>query len=203
VAGLSLLAGCAWYSARLRRALGEATGQQLRAERLVERLHLLLELSRRLIRPMQQEELLRLLADTTARLTGSELATIYLIDRDRGELWSKVTLDQGVGEIRLPLGSGIAGTVAVTGEPVNIADAHADPRFNVAIDRRTGHRTRSLLTVPMTAQDGRILGVFQVINKQDGAFGVEDIEILSALAASAALAVEHLLASEPPREGLP
>lgn len=193
MAGLSLLVGSGWYSARLHRALGEVTRQQVRAEQSVERLRLLLDLTQRLLKTTEVDQLLRLLAETTARLANAELATIYLLDHDRGELWSKVTLDQGVGEIRLPLGTGIAGTVALTGEPINIPDAYADPRFNPAIDRRTGHETRNLLTVPITAQDGRILGVFQVINKQDGAFGIEDIEILSSLAASAAVAVENAL----------
>jgi serine/threonine-protein kinase len=191
VAGLSLLVGSWWYSAWLQTALREATQQQVRAERSVERLQLLLEMTKRLLQTTQLEEILRLLAETSARLANAELATIYLLDREHGELWSKVTLDQGVGEIRLPLGAGIAGTVAVTGEPIHIPDAYADPRFDRSTDRRTGRRTRNLLTVPMTAQDGSILGVFQVINKRDGTFGVEDIEILSALAASASISIEH------------
>jgi GAF domain-containing protein len=80
---------------------------------------------------------------------------------------------------------------------VNLTDPYADPRFNPSIDRRTGRRTRNLLTVPMTGQDGRILGVFQVVNKKGGPFGVDDLEILSALAASASIAIEHALSSRP------
>ena len=99
----------------------------------------------------------------------------------------------GVGEIRMPLGVGIAGTVAVTGEPINLSDAYADTRFDPLTDNRTGHKTRSLLTAPITAQDGAILGVFQVVNKQEGVFGIEDIEILMSLAASASTGLEHLL----------
>jgi serine/threonine protein kinase/putative methionine-R-sulfoxide reductase with GAF domain len=190
-AGLSLLIASAWYSARLSKAVRELTRQQLVAERNVERLRLLLEMARMLMRTQELEELLLVLADTTARLTGAELATIYLVDHERGELWSKVTLDEGVGEIRLPLGKGIAGSVAVSGEPVNIADAYSDPRFERDVDLRTGHKTRNLLTAPITAQDGAILGVFQVINKHEGAFGMEDIEMLSSLAASASIGIEH------------
>src|SRR4051812_15440132 len=104
---------------------------------------------------------------------------------------SKVTLDEGVGEIRLPLGKGIAGSVAVTGEPINIADAYSDPRFERDVDRRTGHKTKNLLTAPITGQDGAVLGVFQVINKHDGPFGIEDVEMLSSLAASASIGIEH------------
>lgn len=191
VAGLSLLAGSWWYSAGLRRAVHEVTRQHVVAERNVERLHLVLEMARSLMRTPNLEELLRVLADTTARLTNAESATIYLLDHDQGELWSKVTLNEGVGEIRLPLGKGIAGTVALTGELVNIPDAYADPRFDRAVDLRTGFKTRNLLTAPITAKDGIILGVFQVINKQDGIFGIEDIEMMSSLAASASIGIEH------------
>jgi putative methionine-R-sulfoxide reductase with GAF domain len=198
MAGLSLLIGSAWYGARLHRALAEITRQQVRAERSVERLHLLLDLTRRLMKATDVEQMLRLLVKVTARLANAALATIYLLDPERGELWSKVTLDKGVGVIRLALGQGIAGTVALTGEPINIPDAYADPRFDPAVDLRTGHETRTLLTVPITSHDGSILGVFQVINKRDGLFGVDDIEILSSLAASAAIAIEKLQAGRAP-----
>jgi len=132
----------------------------------VERLRLLLDLTERLIKTTDVEQMLRLLAETTARLANAELATIYLLDRERGELWSKVTLDQGVGVIRLPLGAGIAGTVrsranrsiSPTPTPIRVSTPPSD--------RRTGHETRKPLTVPMTAQDGAILGVFQVINNR-------------------------------------
>jgi serine/threonine-protein kinase len=191
VAGLGLLAGGGLYSARLHQVLQEVTKQQVLAERSVERLHLLLEMTHRLIRTIDQDDLLRLLAENSARLTGAELATIFLVDRQRGELWSKVTLDSGVGVIRLPLGVGIAGRVAVTGDPINIADAYADPHFHPDIDRRTGHTTRNLLTVPLLAGDAQVVGVFQVLNKVDGPFGVEDVEILAALAEAAVVAIEN------------
>jgi eukaryotic-like serine/threonine-protein kinase len=192
-AGFSLLAGSWWYSARLRRAVRDANRQQVVAERNVERLHLMLELTSSLMRTSDIDHLLGRLTETTARLTNAEFATIYLVDPVRGELWSKITLDETVGEIRLPFGKGIAGTVAVSGEPINLVDAYTDHRFDQEVDKRTGHRTRSLLTAPIASQDGTILGVFQVVNKQEGVFGLDDIEMLSSLAASASIGIEHAL----------
>ena len=93
-------------------------------------------------------------------------------------------------EIRVPLGTGIAGAVALSGATVNLADPYRDERFNPEIDRRTGFVTRNLLTLPMKAGDGRVLGVFQVLNKRTGEFSPEDVELLTSLASSAALAVE-------------
>ncbi len=188
--GLSLLLGSWLYSARLQGALREANQQRLMAEQSAERLGLLLEMTRDIMRTRELDDLLRLVANTTARLTNAEFATIYLVDRAKREIWSKTTVDKTVGEIRLPLGVGIAGTVAATGEPINIPDAYADARFNRDIDRRTGFKTRNLLTVPMVSHDGSVLGVFQVMNKRETAFGNEDISILSSLAASAAIAIE-------------
>ncbi|HMF17541.1 MAG TPA: protein kinase, partial [Gemmataceae bacterium] len=191
VAVLSLLLGAGWYASRLKTALGEIESQHLQAERNVERMHLLLETTNRLMCTKDLDDLLRLLSETTMRMANAERATIYLLDREHVELWSKVAIGKDVGEIRVPLGTGIAGTVAVTGEIINLSDARSDPRFNPEIDRRTGYVTRNMLTLPMVGRDGRIIGVFQVLNKRGGPFGAEDAEILSSLATSAALAVEN------------
>jgi GAF domain-containing protein len=191
LAVVCLLLGAGWYGARLRAALGQLAREHAAAQRHVERLHLLLETTQRLMSARDLDTLLALIGRTTTRMANAERATIYLIDRARKELWSRVALGDNVGEIRVPLGVGIAGAVAVSGETVNLPDAYADPRFNPEIDRRTGYRTRNLLTFPMRAQDGRILGVFQVLNKRGGPFTPEDVETLGALAASAAVAVER------------
>ncbi len=187
----SLLLGAWWYNARLQVALREMEQQHLRAERSVERLYLLLETTQQLLNTRSLDELLRLLSETTTRMANAERATIFLVDAPKQELWSKVALGDDVGDIRLPLGEGVAGLVALTGETIFLDDPYHDERFNPDIDRRTGYRTRNLLTLPMKAADGQILGVFQVLNKRGGSFTREDAHILAALAASAARAVEN------------
>ena len=137
------------------------------------------------------DALLRRIAEATTAMSDAERATIYIVDHERGEYWSKVALGVGVGEIRFPLGVGIAGTVGRTGETINIADPYADERFNPENDRRTGFRTRNLLTLPMTGHDGRVIGVFQAVNKRQGHFTEEDEATLGSLASSAAVAVEN------------
>jgi serine/threonine-protein kinase len=191
MAVVCLLLGAGWYSTRLRVALRQLAREHAAAQRHVERLHLLLETTHRLMSAPDLDTLLGLISRTTTRLANAERATVYLIDRTCKELWSRVALGENVGTIRLPLGVGIAGAVALSGETVNLPDAYADPRFNPEIDRRTGYRTRNLLTFPMRARDGRIIGVFQVLNKRGGPFTAEDVETLGALAASAAVAVER------------
>src|SRR5438270_989152 len=71
-------------------------------------------------------------------LLSAERSTLYLVDRRRGEIWSKVLQGGGLREIRLPLGQGVAGAVVATGAIANIADAYADPRFHPEFDRQSG-----------------------------------------------------------------
>jgi serine/threonine-protein kinase len=188
---ISLVVGGGWFYYRLQEALLRLDQQHLLAQRQLERLHLLLEMTQRLIGAPDLDSLLRLISETTTRLANAERATIFLIDHQKQELWSKVAMGDGIQEIRIPLGVGIAGAVADSGETINLADPYADPRFNREVDRQTGYRTRNLLAIPMRGQNGRIIGVFQVLNKLGGPFLPDDVEPLSALAASAALALEN------------
>jgi HD-GYP domain-containing protein (c-di-GMP phosphodiesterase class II) len=166
-----------------------------RADRKVtagSRLDLILDVTRRLMSITDLDALLRDMATVTTQLLDADRATIFIVDRERGEIWSRVALGTGAGEIRQAIGVGIAGLVAATGEAVNIPDAYEDPRFNPEPDQRTGYRTKSLLTFPMTGQNERVIGVFQVVNKNGGgAFTADDEDTLSSLGASAAVAVEN------------
>jgi len=153
------------------------------------RLDLILDVTRQLMSETDLTKLLSLIATATTKIVDCDRATVFLVDHDRREMWSKVAL--GASEIRFPLGVGIAGTVAVTGKTINIPDAYADPRFNQDIDKRTGYKTNNLLTFPMTGHDGRVIGVFQGVNKHGGPFTDDDEETLSSLASSAGVAVEN------------
>ncbi len=186
----ALLAGSAWYNARLRAALRDSAREHRLAERAAGRLHLLLEAMRRLMRAGGTVDVLHTLGETATRLTEAECATIYVADGERRELWSQVVVGTKVDRIVLPYGVGIAGTVAETGELINVGDVYGDPRFHPDVDRRTGYKTRSLLTVPVTGRGGRVVGVFQVLNRRDGPFGPEDESALRALAASVAVVLE-------------
>jgi sigma-B regulation protein RsbU (phosphoserine phosphatase) len=94
-------------------------------------------------------------------------------------------------EIRLPVGKGIAGAVAASGRAVRIDDAYGDPRFDRSWDERSGYRTRGILCAPIRNRKGAIVGVFQLLNREGGAFDAEDERFLEALSVHAALAVEN------------
>ena len=133
--------------------------------------------------------LLDLVAREAARLLEAERASIFLLDREKRELRSKVAL--GSDEtLRFDARLGIAGAAAMSGRTINVEDAYGDPRFHTGVDGSTGYRTRSLLAVPLRSYEGEIIGAFEVLNKTEGRFGAEDEEILKSLAAHAAIAVE-------------
>jgi len=136
-------------------------------------------------------ELLALVLTRVSEVVDADRSTLYLLDEDTGELWSKVAQGEQIVEIRLKVGEGLAGWVAQGGRAVNIKDAYQDSRFDQHWDRKTGYRTRSILCVPMKNHHGRILGVIQALNKRGGYFGVDDESLLSALASQAAVCVEN------------
>jgi len=133
--------------------------------------------------------LLDLIARESISLLECDRASIFLLDRERLELWSKVAL--GSDEIlRFDARLGIAGAAALTGKSVNVTDAYSDPRFYNAIDDMTGYRTRNVLAVAVRNQKGEIIGAFEVLNKRMGSFSARDEESLTALASHAASAIE-------------
>ena len=163
-------------------------------KRRLEKLQSILEVAKALTAERQLERLLGLVVDEAAKIAEADRCTLFIADREKGELWSKVA--HGSAEIRIPLGAGIAGAVAATGRPVRIDDAYADPRFNAAVDRSSGYRTRNLLTVPMRNTKGEVVGVLQALNRRDGPFTDEDEELLGALAGPAASAIENAVLNE-------
>jgi len=109
-----------------------------------------------------------------SQLLNAELSSLFLVDGD--SLILKVARDIEVSEeIRIPIGSGIAGAVAQSGQAINIADAYADTRFNPEVDKQTGYRTRSILSLPVKNQMGEVFAVAQLLNRKDGLpFDLED-----------------------------
>ena len=137
------------------------------------------------------DPLLELILTKLRDLLEADRATLYLLDEQRGELVSRVVAGEAIETIRVPVGQGIAGCVARTGETVRVKDAYRDERFDRAYDDVTGYHTRSILAAPMKNHVGRILGVVQVLNKRTGEFTDDDEDILNALATQAAISISH------------
>src|SRR5258706_4064342 len=110
---------------------------------------LLVEIGLAIGSAIEIDQLLEVVMGHVTALLGAERGTLYLVDRRRGEIWSKVLQGGGLREIRLPVGSGLAGAAVAQRELVNVPDAYGDPRFNPEFDRASGFRTRSILCAPI------------------------------------------------------
>jgi len=149
------------------------------------------EVSRALSETGDLDALLALIMAKVTELMEADRSTLFVVTEDGKQLWSKISQGSERIEIRLDVGEGIAGWVAQTREIVNIPDAYADERFQPTVDLKSGYRTRSNLSVPMLGALGGLVGVLQVLNKQDGVFTQADEELLLALASQAAIAIEN------------
>jgi len=149
------------------------------------------EVSRALSETGDLDTLLVLIMTKVTELMEADRSTLYIVTEDGKQVLSKVSQGGARVEIRLEFGEGIAGWVAATREIVNIPDAYQDQRFQPAVDLKSGYRTRSILSVPMLGALGGLVGVLQVLNKQDGPFTRSDEELLVALASQAAIAIEN------------
>lgn len=145
---------------------------------------------------LELDEVLRRVMDLATRLLEADRSSLFLVDRERQELWSRVAQGLETMEIRLPLGTGIVGHVINTGLTINTPDVRQLPQWQGDTDARTGYHTRSVLCIPLRNKHQEILGAVEVINKLRGSFTREDEVFLSALADHAVIALENALLHE-------
>ena len=135
--------------------------------------------------------LLQRVMQEATRMLNADRATLFLNDEKTNELFSRVAMGEGIGEIRLPNNAGIAGSVFTSGKSMNIPYAYADLRFNPSFDKQTGYFTRSILCVPVVNKEGKVIGCTQVLNKSGGKFSDEDESRLKAFTQQVAIALEN------------
>ncbi|OHS99654.1 GAF domain containing protein [Tritrichomonas foetus] len=140
----------------------------------------LLAVAQELSSVLDTNTLVRKIMTKAQTFIGADRCSLFLVDKIRGGLWS-IVAHGATDRIHIPEGEGIAGYVAQSGETLNIPDAYNDPRFNSAVDKQTGYRTRSILCVPIKNNDGTIIGCTQMINKLGATEFVQtDVELMSA-----------------------
>jgi putative nucleotidyltransferase with HDIG domain len=160
-----------------------------------DRLHTLLNITRNLSAETNLEKLLFKIMNEVRKIINADRCTVFLYDEIEDELWSKIALGLEK-EIRFPADKGIAGHVWKTGDIVNIPDAYKDDRFNPDVDKKTGYKTKSILTMPLLNLYNKVIGVFQVLNKKGGSFTKENEKLLSAISFIAASAIENAILYE-------
>lgn len=151
----------------------------------------LLESTRLINSTLDLDELLKIIVEVINRNLGADRTTLFLVDKEKGEIWSKVLLGDESLFIRQAIGKGVSGHVAKTGEIINIPDAYQDARFNPEVDKKSGYKTRSILCAPVLDKNSEIIGVIQTLNKEEGEFNTYDVRFLQALAVHIAIAIEN------------
>jgi PAS domain S-box-containing protein len=115
------------------------------------------------------EDTLKRVMDQAKELMNADRSTLWLIDEDRDQLWTKIPIAGQLQEIRIPRTAGFAGIVVQSGEPLLIPfDVYDDPRAETSkqTDKKSGYRTCSMLCMPVFNADQKLIGVTQLINKK-------------------------------------
>ncbi len=149
----------------------------------------LLEVAHELGATTELLPLLQKIERAILQVMNCERGTVFLYDKATDELYSLVAT--GEETIRFSAKLGIAGEAFQTRSMVSVPDAYADERFNPAIDKQTGFRTRNLLTFPMAGHDGSVVGALQALNKRDGAFETDDESRAEALGKLAGVGIQR------------
>ena len=151
----------------------------------------ILGMSQDLMGELQLDTLLARIMSATTDLLDAERSTLFIFDRKTKELWSRFAEGLDKKEIRFPSTQGIAGSVFTSGKTENITDPYADTRFNQAVDKATGFRTRCILAMPVLNKAGQPIGVVEVLNKRGGQFSRQDENRLRAFSAQTAICLEN------------
>lgn len=161
--------------------------------KLLNRYQRLLELTSDLASTFDLDTLLQRIVVAARELTESEASSLLLYEKQTHSLYFEAAtgaLVSGVGQRAIPADNSIAGWVFTHGEPIVSQDVINDPRFYREMDALTRFETQSILGVPLRTKD-KVLGVIESVNKTEGIFTDEDVQILQTLAAQAAIAIEN------------
>lgn len=140
---------------------------------------------------VKQDDVLKNIVDVAINLTNADRGTLYLVDSEKGEIWSKVLVAHEIEEIRLKIGEGLAGYCAQTGEILNINDVKIDNRFDGSFDKVTGYNTKNMLVYPIKDKQEKIVGVLQLLNSLKGQFTDQEKMFLNAISLNVAFALEN------------
>jgi GAF domain-containing protein len=149
--------------------------------------------------PVPHSRLLEMIVETGAHVIAARAGALYLLDEDRNELTFEAAIGSRAEEVkrfRVPLGHGIAGIVAASGQAMAVSDAGSDPRLAADIAEGVGYLPETVLCVPLVHGD-RVIGALEMLDKEDGErFTVADLEVLGLFANQAAVALQFSRAQQ-------
>ena len=175
----------------IREKLASENTRLLNEQKVIkDRLSIILQMSLDLTAGLNFDRLFERITGKMTQVMEAERTSLYLIDWEKREIWTKVA--EHIDRIRLPMGEGICGRVAATGETVNVDDAYTLPYFKKDFDSINKFRTRSVLCMPVYNRERKRVAVLQVLNKKNGGrFTSSDEHILEAAASQVAITIEN------------
>ena len=182
-------------AARLAEENGELRQEVVALRQSIRSLSALYYLSQRITPAVDVLRLMGEILDAALGVLKATDGSLMLTDEESGELVFTVVrgaaADRLVG-YRLPVGAGIAGWVAAQRQPQIVRDVRSDPRFYPLVDEAFGFTTRTMICVPVTLDDGRVLGVIEVLNKaSERGFNQDDLDLVLIVAQLAATAMRR------------
>ena len=171
-------------------------------DRSVKQFTTLAEVGTLLNSTLDQNVVRKMAMEAITRLMHAEVGSLLLMDDENKELYFEVALgDKGerVKEIRLKIGEGIAGWVAEHGKSLLLQDVRKDPRFYKSADQKTEFVTRDMVCVPVKVKD-KVIGVLQAINRAEGVFTEDDVELFQLFSNQVAIALDNARLYEEIRE---
>jgi sigma-B regulation protein RsbU (phosphoserine phosphatase) len=165
---------------------------------------LLLQAGRVFNSTLEYEELMGLVLNLVVTAVDAEAALVYRIDQGQPDMKIRYLRhpEFTTGSIRRKVGAGVVGWVAESREPLILNDTEQDPRLDRTLEQDIGIKFRSIISLPLIGK-GHMIGVVEAINKRQGGFGPEDMDILTGLNHQIAVAIDNAhLYREMKREAL-
>jgi HD-GYP domain-containing protein (c-di-GMP phosphodiesterase class II) len=168
-----------------------------------ELLQVILSYAAKIANERNLDNVLTLMADMGKEIVVADRCTVWLLDSQRGELWTKVA--HGVSELRIPFGAGLAGHSIATGEPIFIDDAYTNIPYREVLvngalktDQITGYSTKAMMVIPFRNNSGEIMGCYQAINKMTPSqvFSDKDLRNLTLAASYSGKSIESAMLAE-------
>src|SRR6202162_2125959 len=159
----------------------------------------ILAVTSKLAAPFDLRTMLSEVVSAAKQVLRADRGTVWLYDPAADQLVIEVAT--GFAPVRIPTSVGLAGACARNRQIINVPDCYADERFNPEVDKRSGYRTRCMLTLPLVDHKDVLVGVMQVLNKLDGVFDGNDEALATVLAAQCAGALQRVRMTEDLIEG--
>ena len=134
----------------------------------------------------------KVVVEKLTTIFNADRATFYFFNEETEELWSYVSTDLEISEIRVPLSMGVVGRACLEKKVLNVKNAYKLDYFDRGIDEKTGYHTKTILCSPLLGREGRLLGAIQVINKRNGLFTEYDEKLFTSISFYTAVFLENI-----------